>query len=157
MKKSIISFNRYLIDSHIGIKIISGLILFFAAIMFNKAMLHSGSMPNFEEFLQSEFDIRVWTITLIVISIVQFSNIVFILESNKYSAIRYYRHSNTLLIISGFSLLIVGCLFSLKYPPYNWQMIVFPIVGSILSMYGRYLNKIKTLPIGIIKRGRISK
>ena len=151
MKKSIINLNRYIIDSHIGIKIISGLILLFTASMFHKAMVQAIDLPDFAK--HSEHDIHIWTIALVVFGIIQLSNIIFVLEAHKINAIKYYRQSNTILIMSGFILLIVGCLFSLKYPPYNWQMIIFPIVGSVLSMYGRYLNKIKTLPMGIIKRG----
>lgn len=57
-----------------------------------------------------------------------------------------YRWSNTVLIISGFLILIIGCLFGLKFPPYNWQMVILPPIGFIISVIGRNLNKTSQLP-----------
>ncbi len=127
------NFKRLLIENHKTVKVFNIIILSAVGIMFFAGGTGDIDLPCFHKY--SNYDVWVWTIVLYSLALVQTISLATL------NCIQYYRRSNFILILSGISLLIVGCLFVLSYPPYSWQMYVFPCVGFILSLFGRYFNK----------------
>lgn len=126
-------YKRFLIKKHILIKLLNVFMLILSGIMFIHGGIGSVELPNFAKY--SEWDIWIWAIVLYSLALIQIVTLL------KCDCVISYRWSNTVLIISGFVLLIVGCLFGFKYPPSNWQMTFYPFVGFLLSLVGRQLNK----------------
>lgn len=127
-----------LIKAHSRIKYLNVLMLVLSAAMFLNGGIGNITLPNFLKY--TDMDIWVWAIILFLLALVQLSTLIWCKCENT------YKWSNTILIISGFALLIVGCLFGFKYPPHNWQMTVYPFVGVLFSLVGRKLNKITPKP-----------
>lgn len=123
-----------LVNSHKRVKLLNVLMLVISGIMFFNGGIGSIVLPEFAKY--SEWDIWIWTTVLYSLALVQIITLV------QCDCPRMYRWSNTVLILSGFVLLIVGCLFGFKYPPYSWQMTTYPFVGFLFSLVGRQLNKV---------------
>ena len=123
-----------LIAAHKRIKYFNIIILLLSGIMFFNGGIRAVELPNFTRY--SEWDTWIWTIVLNSLALVQLITLV------QCDCRNAYRWSNIILMLSGFVLLIVGCLFGLKYPPHNWQMTIYPFVGLLFSIAGRQLNKV---------------
>ena len=135
-----------LIAAHKRIKYFNIIILLLSGIMFFNGGIRAVELPNFARY--SDWDIWIWTIVLNSLALVQLITLV------QCDCKNAYRWSNIILMLSGFVLLIVGCLFGLKYPPHNWQMTIYPFVGLLFSVAGRQLNKLD--PIKRIDNGKIN-
>jgi len=135
-----------LIAAHKRIKYFNIIILLLSGIMFFNGGIRAVELPNFVRY--SDWDIWIWTIVLNSLASVQLITLV------QCDCINAYRWSNIILMLSGFVLLIVGCLFGLKYPPHNWQMTIYPFVGLLFSVAGRQLNNVD--PIKRIDNGKIN-
>ena len=135
-----------LIAAHKRIKYFNIIILLLSGIMFFNGGIRAVELPNFTRY--SEWDTWIWTIVLNSLALVQLITLV------QCDCRNAYRWSNIILMLSGFVLLIVGCLFGLKYPPHNWQMTIYPFVGLLFSIAGRQLNKVD--PIKRIVNGKIN-
>ena len=135
-----------LIAAHKRIKYFNIIILLLSGIMFFNGGIRAVELPNFVRY--SDWDIWIWIIVLNSLASVQLITLV------QCDCINAYRWSNIILMLSGFVLLIVGCLFGLKYPPHNWQMTIYPFVGILFSIAGRQLNKVD--PIKRIDNGKIN-
>ena len=135
-----------LIAAHKRIKYFNIIILLLSGIMFFNGGIRAVELPNFARY--SDWDIWIWTIVLNSLALVQLITLV------QCDCKNAYRWSNIILMLSGFVLLIVGCLFGLKYPPHNWQMTIYPFVGLLFSIAGRQLNKVD--PIKRIDNGKIN-
>lgn len=122
-----------LIEAHKRIKYFNIIMLLLSGIMFFNGGIGAVELPNFARY--SDWDIWIWTIVLNSLALVQLITLV------QCDCVNAYRWSNIILMLSGFALLIVGCLFGLKYPPHNWQMTIYPFVGLLFSAVGRQLNK----------------
>lgn len=123
-----------LVSIHKRLKYFNIFMLFLSGLMFLNSGLGNIDLPDFARY--SIWDVWIWTTVLYSLALVQFLTIV------HCDCISSYRWSNTILMLSGFVLLIVGCLFGFEYPPYNWQMTVYPFVGFLFSLAGRQLNKV---------------
>ena len=135
-----------LISIHKLVKVLNIVILVISGAMFFQDEIGTLELPDFTRY--SEWDIWIWTIVLNSLALVQ------LLTMIKCDYVIAYRWSNIILMLSGFVLLIVGCLFGLKYPPHNWQMTIYPFVGLLFSVAGRQLNKLD--PIKRIDNGKIN-
>ena len=135
-----------LIAAHKRIKYFNSTILLLSGIMFFNGGIIEVELPNFARY--SDWDIWIWTTVLNSLALVQLITLV------QCDCKNAYRWSNIILMLSGFVLLIVGCLFGLKYPPHNWQMTIYPFVGLLFSVAGRQLNKLD--PIKRIDNGKIN-
>ena len=135
-----------LIAAHKKIKYFNIIILLLSGIMFFNGGIRAVELPNFARY--SDLDIWIWIIVLNSLASVQLITLV------QCDCKNAYRWSNIILMLSGFVLLIVGCLFGLKYPPHNWQMTIYPFVGLLFSVAGRQLNKLD--PIKRIDNGKIN-
>ena len=135
-----------LIAAHKRIKYFNIIILLLSGIMFFNGGIRAVELPNFARY--SDWDIWIWTIVLNSLALVQLITLV------QCDCKNAYRWSNIILMLSGFALLIVGCLFGFKYPPHNWQMTIYPFVGILFSIAGRQLNKVD--PIKRIDNGKIN-
>ena len=135
-----------LIAAHKRIKYFNIIILLLSGIMFFNGGIRAVELPNFARY--SDWDIWIWTTVLNSLALVQLITLV------QCDCKNAYRWSNIILMLSGFVLLIVGCLFGLKYPPHNWQMTIYPFVGLLFSIAGRQLNKVD--PIKRIDNGKIN-
>ena len=135
-----------LIAAHKRIKYFNIIILLLSGIMFFNGGIRAVELPNFARY--SDWDIWIWTIVLNSLALVQLITLI------QCDYVIAYRWSNIILMLSGFVLLIVGCLFGLKYPPHNWQMTIYPFVGLLFSIAGRQLNKVD--PIKRIDNGKIN-
>ena len=122
-----------LISIHKLIKVFNIVILVASGIMFFNGENGTLDLPDFTRY--SEWDTWIWTTVLNSLALVQLLTLI------KCNCVTAYHWSNIILMLSGFVLLIVGCLFGLKYPPHNWQMILYPFVGLLFSAVGRQLNK----------------
>ena len=129
-----ISYHKFLVNHHTKIKWISVILLLLSGIMFLAGGLKTLALPEFAKY--SKWDIWIWSIILYSLALSQ------IITMIRCDCPNQYKWSNSILIISGFVLIIVGCLFGLKYPPHRWQMTVFPLIGFTLSVLGKRLNKI---------------
>lgn len=137
LKKIKILYKKSLIHHHKRIKWLNVIMLFLSGAMFFNGGLGSITLPNFARF--SAWDIWVWTMILIILGLLQLYTLYN--TSCTTDVNNNYRWGNTILILSGYVLLVVGILFGFKYPPYNWEMTVYPFVGFLLSLVGRQLNK----------------
>ena len=135
-----------LIAAHKRIKYFNIIILLLSGIMFFNGGIRAVELPNFVRY--SDWDIWIWTIVLNSLALVQLITLV------QCDCKNAYRWSNIILMLSGFTLLIVGCLFGFKYPPHNWQMTIYPFVGILFSIAGRQLNKVA--PIKRIDKRKIN-
>ena len=135
-----------LIAARKRIKYFNIIILLLSGIMFFNGGIRAVELPNFTRY--SEWDTWIWTIVLNSLALVQLITLV------QCDCRNAYRWSNIILMLSGFVLLIVGCLFGLKYPPHNWQMTIYPFVGLLFSITGRQLNKVD--PIKRVVNGKIN-
>ena len=135
-----------LIAAHKRVKYFNIIILLLSGIMFFNGGIRAVELPNFARY--SDWDIWIWTIVLNSLALVQLITLV------QCDCKNAYRWSNIILMLSGFVLLIVGCLFGLKYPPHNWQMTIYPFVGLLFSVAGRQLNNVD--PIKRIDNGKIN-
>lgn len=136
--KYISAINRWklnkLISIHKLVKVLNIVILVISGAMFFQNETGTLELPDFTRY--SEWDTWIWTIVLNSLALVQLLTLI------KCDFVIAYRWSNIILMLSGFVLLIVGCLFGLKYPPHNWQMTIYPFVGLLFSAVGRQLNKV---------------
>ena len=123
-----------LIAAHKRIKYFNIIILLLSGIMFFNGGIIAVELPNFARY--SDWDTWIWTTVLNSLALVQLITLV------QCDCKNAYRWSNIILMLSGFVLLIVGCLFGFKYPPHNWQMTIYPFVGILFSIAGRQLNKV---------------
>ena len=135
-----------LISIHKLVKVLNIVILVISGAMFFQNETGTLELPDFTRY--SDWDIWIWTIVLNSLALVQLITLV------QCDCKNAYRWSNIILMLSGFVLLIVGCLFGLKYPPHNWQMTIYPFVGILFSIAGRQLNKVD--PIKRIDNGKIN-
>lgn len=122
-----------LIAAHKRIKYFNIIMLLLSGIMFFNGGIGAVKLPNFARY--SDWDIWIWTTVLNSLAFIQLITLV------QCDCRNAYRWSNIILMLSGFALLIVGCLFGFKYPPHNWQMTIYPFVGLLFSAVGRQLNK----------------
>lgn len=147
--KYIGAINRWklnkLISIHKLVKVLNIVILVISGAMFFQNETGTLELPDFTRY--SEWDTWIWTIVLNSLALVQLLTLI------KCDSVIVYRWSNIILMLSGFVLLIVGCLFGLKYPPHNWQMTIYPFVGLLFSAIGRQLNKVD--PIKRTDSGKI--
>lgn len=123
-----------LISIHKLVKVLNIVILVISGAMFFQSETGTLELPDFTRY--SEWDTWIWTTVLNSLALVQLLTLI------KCDSVITYRWSNIILMLSGFVLLIVGCLFGLKYPPHNWQMTIYPFVGLLFSAVGRQLNKV---------------
>ena len=123
-----------LISIHKLVKVLNIAILVISGVMFFQNETGTLELPDFTRY--SEWDTWIWTTVLNSLALVQLLTLI------KCDSVIAYRWSNIILMLSGFVLLIVGCLFGLKYPPHNWQMTIYPFVGLLFSAVGRQLNKV---------------
>ena len=134
-----------LISIHKLVKVLNIVILDISGAMFFQNETGTLELPDFTRY--SEWDTWIWITVLNSLALVQLLTLI------KCNSVIAYRWSNIILMLSGFVLLIVGCLFGLKYPPHNWQMTIYPFVGLLFSAVGRQLNKVD--PIKRTDSGKI--
>lgn len=123
-----------LLKHHRRIKLMSILMLVISGSMFIRGGIGYVELPDFAKY--TDWDIWVWASVSYSLALIQ----LFTLVHRKCRS--NFRWANTVLIISGFVLLIIGCLFGFKYPPHAWQMTVYPFVGFLFTVVGRKLNKL---------------
>ena len=103
-----------LISIHKLVKVLNIVILVISGAMFFQNETGTLELPDFTKY--SEWDTWIWITVLNSLTLVQLLTLI------KCDSVIAYRWSNIILMLSGFVLLIVGCLFGLKYPPHNWQI-----------------------------------
>lgn len=123
---------------HFQLKILNAVILMLTSFMFLSQICNTHPLPDFVHI--TKFDMVIWVFVLYTLFILQ------LFTMFRCDCVYYYKWSNTIMLISGFVSFTIGCLFSFKYPPYVWQMSVFPTIGCLLVFIGRDLNKLSIKP-----------
>lgn len=112
------------------IKIVSSITLLAASFGFQYDIL-----PPYQVF--TEFDKLLWFLSLHTLAFLQIALLG--LETKKHHKRNIW--SNFVLQLSGLAFILLAAIFSAKYPPFTWAMIVFPTIGITYLFIGRCLTR----------------
>lgn len=119
-------------EFHVVFKVLNILILMASAVLLTAIGV---GISSYKIYQFSKMDLWLWVGILYTLAILQ------IVTLTSETKIFSYDWANTVLMISGFSLVIVGLVFGAEFPPFQWQMTVYPMLGTVLCGFAYICNR----------------